>query len=140
MRPTPARHVRFTRDGGLQFGWSGDNTPNARRRGDASAPDGRYDTLVHMQKPSLPDARWELAVPNGTYRVHLVSGDPQNIDSVYRIDAEAALVLQGTPSSAVRWFDGSTTVAVSDGRLTLSNAPGSANNKVCFIDVTLVTP
>ena len=128
------------RDSGLQFGWSGDNTANARRRGDASSPDPRYDTLLHMQKPSLPDARWDLAVPNGTYRVHLVSGDPQNIDSVYRINAEAALVLQGTPTSSVRWFDGSATVAVSDGKLTLSNAAGSANNKVCFVDVTLVTP
>jgi hypothetical protein len=44
------------RDGGLAFGWSGDNGPNARRRDAPDAPDARFDTLLHMQKPSLPDA------------------------------------------------------------------------------------
>jgi hypothetical protein len=35
----------------------------------------------------------------------------------------------------VKWFDGTKTVTVSDGRLTLTNAAGSANNKICFDDL-----
>jgi hypothetical protein len=93
-----------------------------------------------MQKPSLPNAAWEITVPAGVYRVHIVSGDPQNIDSVYQIDAEGARVVTGTPSSAIRWFDGVANATVTDGRLTVSNASGSSNNKICFVDLTLVTP
>ncbi|HEX7842741.1 MAG TPA: choice-of-anchor D domain-containing protein [Kofleriaceae bacterium] len=128
------------RPGGLSYGWSGDNRDNARQRNDATSPDPRFDTLLHMQKPSLPDASWELAVPNGTYQVRLVAGDPQTIDSVYQINAEGVLVVSGTPSSTTHWFTGTSTVVVSDGRLTLKNAAGATNNKVCFIDVMLQTP
>jgi hypothetical protein len=48
---------------------------------------------------------------------------------------EGVLVVNGTPTSAQRWIEGSTTVAVSDGRLTISNAASAANNKICFIDI-----
>src|SRR5262249_31689464 len=41
---------------GLSYGWSGDSRAHARERGSAMSPDKRYDTLIHMQKPSLPDA------------------------------------------------------------------------------------
>src|SRR5204863_3129994 len=46
----------------------------------------------------------------------------------------------GTPTSTVGWFDGTKTVTVADGRLTLSNAAGSSNNKVAFIEITSAHP
>jgi hypothetical protein len=79
---------------------------------------------------------WELAVPNGTYSVKVVAGDPSYFDSVYKINAEAVTIVNGTPSSGTRWFEGTASVTVSDGRLTLSNASGSSNNKLCFVEVT----
>ena len=79
---------------------------------------------------------WEIALPNGSYTVRLVSGDPSYYDSVYRVAADGVLVVSGTPTSASRWVEGLATVTVSDGRLTLTNASGSSNNKICFVEIT----
>jgi hypothetical protein len=59
-------------------------------------------TLVHMQEQVLSDAVWELAVPNGNHTVRVAAGDPDRVNSV----------------------------RVTDGRLTISNAPGASNNKI----------
>jgi hypothetical protein len=89
-----------------------------------------------MQRPANPNAIWEIGLPNGTYRVRLVAGDASYYDSVYRINAEGVLVVNGTPTTSARWVEGTATVTVSDGRLTLTSAAGSSNNKLCFIEIT----
>jgi hypothetical protein len=99
------------------------------------SPDQRYDTLNHMQKPSNPDAVWEIEVPCGLYRVSLVAGDPNYIDSVYEIEVEGETAIDGKPSWEERWFAGTVTVPVSDGRLTVSNGRAGKNNKISFIDI-----
>src|SRR5262249_59024939 len=93
--------------GGLIYGWNQDNTANARNRNAPNSPDELHDSLNHLQKPNNPNASWEIAVPNGTYSVHLISGDPSNIDSVYKINAGGTLsggtisgglsIITGTP-------------------------------------------
>jgi hypothetical protein len=93
--------------------------------------------LNHLQKSG--GARiWEIAVPNGTYSVFAVSGDPDYIDSVFRLNVEGVLTVSGTPTSATHWFSGTSTVTVSDGRLTVSNGTGASNDKICFIEITSV--
>jgi hypothetical protein len=128
--------VYGNRGGGLTYGWNLDNTVNARDRDAANSPDERYDSLNHLQKPDNPNAFWELAVPNGTYSVRLVAGDPGNFDSVYRVLVEGVLAIDGTPTGSTLWFEGTVPVLVADGRLTVSNAAGGSNNKINFIDVT----
>jgi hypothetical protein len=81
-----------------------------------------------------------MAVPNGSYQVLVVAGDAGQFDSVYRINVEGVPTVSGTPNSSTRWFSGSSTVTVSDGRLTVSNGPGAIDNKICFIDVASVAP
>jgi uncharacterized repeat protein (TIGR03806 family) len=126
------------RGNGFTYGWNAafDET---RYRGNAASPDLRYDTFDHMQKPSNPNAVWEIAVPNGNYEVRIVSGDPDNIDSIFKINVEGVLIVNGVPSATPflsHWVDsGYRDVTVSDGRLTVSNAPGSSNNKICFIEI-----
>jgi hypothetical protein len=44
--------------------------------------------------------------------------------------------VSGTPTTSSRWVDATANVTVSDGRLTISNGAGAANNKICFIEVT----
>lgn len=122
------------RGNGLSYGWNA-ATNETRDRDLAASPDQRFDTLDHMQKPSNPDARWEIAVPSGTYQVRIVAGDPGFFDSVFRIAAESTLVVNGTPTTATRWIEGTANVTVSDGRLTISNAAGAANNKLCFVEI-----
>jgi glucose/arabinose dehydrogenase len=125
------------RGGGLTFGWNIDNRAHARNRNLSASPDERYDTLNHMQKPGGATS-WSLAVPNGSYAVRLVAGDTLAIDSIYRLNVESTLAINGTPSSTKRWFDNTIIVNVADGLLTLSNASGSSNNKISFMEINQV--
>jgi hypothetical protein len=129
--------VYGNRGNGFTYGWNTSNTSFTRDRDSSRSPDQRYDTLNHMQKSG--GARlWEIAVPNGTYDVFVVAGDADHNDSVFKINVEGVLTVNGTPTSSARWISGRKTVTVSDGRLTVSNATGSKNNKICFIDITSV--
>lgn len=123
------------RSNGLTYGWNAVNTAWTRDRDSGLSPDQRYDTLNHMQKAG--DLRWEIAVPSaGQYQVRVVAGDAAYLDSVYRINVEGTLAVSGTPSTSQRWFEGSKTVTVTDGRLTISNASGALNNKLAFVEIT----
>lgn len=126
------------RGGGRTFGWNIDNTVSARDRDAGNSPDERYDSFNHMQKPENPNAVWEVAVPNGTYLVRVVSGDASNFDSNFQVNVEGVLTVSGQATTEARWVEGSARVTVTDGRLTVSNAAGASNNKVCFIDVDKV--
>ncbi|HTL30974.1 MAG TPA: fibronectin type III domain-containing protein [Tepidisphaeraceae bacterium] len=116
---------------GLTYGWNTSNSSNTRDRNSSRSKDQRYDTLAIM-----PSTRtWGIAVPNGTYSVHIVSGDASYTDSVYKISAEGSTVVSGTPTSTNHWIEGTKTVTVSDGKLSIATAGGS-NNKIDFIDIT----
>jgi len=123
-----------SRGSGRAFGWNVDNTANARDRNAPASPDQRYDTLTHMQKAGGATV-WEIAVPVGTYIVHVVAGDPAHTDSTYRITVEGLTAVSGPPSVANRWLEGTVRVLVTDGRLTVANGAGAVNNKLNMIDV-----
>ena len=131
------------RGNGLSYGWNKDNSGNARNRNQtdkALAPDERYDTFNHLQKPDGPWF-WEIALSNGTYLVHIVAGEPNNFDSTMRIKAEDVLVVNGAPNTtAERFREGTTLVTVADGRLTVapSEADGAVNAKIAFMEITAV--
>jgi len=139
--PVPAGYLKDdgaaygARGNGYAYGWNAAAT-NTRDRNAANSPDQRYDTLNHMQMSPNPNAAWEIAVPNGTYMVRIIAGDPSFINSVYRVAAEGVLTVSGTPTTSTRWFEGTQTVTVTDGRLTVTNATGAQNNKICFIEIT----
>ena len=116
---------------GCSFGWDADNTGSARVRG--VDPDPRRDTLNHMQYGS--ERTWEVEVPNGTYEVSIVAGDASYNDSVYGIEAEGVLVVEGTPTETERFFTGSATIQVQDGRLSVQSAASAHNNKVCYLEI-----
>jgi hypothetical protein len=135
----------YLKDGGLAFGdrgngqsygWNADNTAQMRDRNSSASPDQRYDTLAYMQRPANPDAVWEIAVPNGSYSVRLIAGDPSYFDIPYKVNVEGVLTVNGTSSSASRWVEGTATVVVSDGRLTIRSAAGATANKICFVEIT----
>ena len=69
---------------GLTYGWDASNSANTRDKNSGSSRDQRYDTLNHMQKSG--NRTWEMAVPNGSYDVHIVSGDAGYYDSAFRIE------------------------------------------------------
>ena len=125
-----------SRGNGQTYGWNADNTAQTRDRNAANSADQSYDTLTHLQKAGNPDAVWEIAVPNGTYVVRVVAGDASNFDSVFRTTVEGVLTVTGTPTSANRWIEGTSTVTVTDGRLTIRSGAGASNNKICFVEIT----
>lgn len=123
---------------GFSYGWDADNSANARDRNSANSPNQWYDTLTHSQRPPAGTV-WEIALPNGAYKVYGVAGDPDNFDSVYDVLAEGVSFIKGTPTSAQRFIAGTATVSVTDGKLTITNGPTASNNKIAFIDVFTAT-
>jgi hypothetical protein len=120
---------------GLTYGWNYTNS-NARERN--AIADQRYDTLAQMQYRGV-NYKWEIAVPSGTYKVHLVAGDPSYTNSMYKITAEGKLIAFAIPTSTKKFVEATTNVTVTDGRLTIGNAPDAINNKISYIDVTSAT-
>ncbi|MDZ4402139.1 PA14 domain-containing protein [Prosthecobacter sp.] len=141
--PVPEGYIADTgsiyglRDNGFSYGWDVDNTAFARDRNNAASPDQRYDTLNHMKHTDAPAPRsWQIELPNGTYSVHLVAGDPTTTDSNHVVTAEGNVILTGTPSTTSRYIEATSTVTISDGTLSLAQGAGGTNTKLCYIDIT----
>ena len=129
--------VYGSRGNGLTYGWAVAN-PYAVDRNSSLSKDQRYDTVAYFQKTNTP-AVWEVAVPNGSYQVHIVSGDPSWTGDTQRVNVEGALAVNFTTNSTTRWVEGTVTATVTDGRLTVTPASGAVNAKIDYIDITPVT-
>jgi hypothetical protein len=123
------------RGNGFSYGWDVDNSANTHVRHVNSDP--RYDTLIYMQKPNGGRV-WEMAVPDGLYDIHLVSGDPSFVDSVYQVAVNGVLATSGGINSAHPYQEAWRQVTVTDGLLVLTNADGSQNNKINFIEINWI--
>jgi hypothetical protein len=125
--------VFAARGNGYSYGWNIQND-DSRDRNAATSPDELHDTLIYMQK--YAPHTWELAVPNGSYEVTLLLGDPSY--SVFN-----SIILEGVThldSDGANRFDTRTfTVTVSDGRLTLApvlpTSTHASNPELCCIEV-----
>ena len=135
---------------GYSYGWSMDISEFMRDRSQSAdgfgspnalpAPDHRYEVMAcfdhyKMKQPAF----WEIAVPNGKYKVHAVMGDPMTFDSVFALDVEGVLTVDAIPDTKKRWAEGTKIVSVKDGRLTLKNHATASNNKICFIEIEEAT-
>jgi hypothetical protein len=129
--------VFANRGNGFSYGWDVDNTVNARQRNSVNSYDVRYDTFNHLQKPA-GGTTWEIAIPNGTYQVRIVSGDADFIDGNFQLNAEGVLIVSGAQTTTARWVEGVGIVTVNDGRLTVSNGAGAANSKIAFIEISTI--
>ena len=151
---------------GQRFGWvrAGSNTPldlsvggtagNGRLRSCADlAP--RMRSLMHMQGDDPAnfngtpiEGAWEIAVPDGRYRVKAGVGDPTaGVDAeIDVINAEGQRVVGPNsvpahtaggpaPCLATNQAEGEAAVTVADGRLTL-DAAGGTNTKILYVDIT----
>ncbi|OAI52842.1 hypothetical protein AYO44_16410 [Planctomycetaceae bacterium SCGC AG-212-F19] len=129
------------RGNALSYGWSADNSVNARDRNAGNSPDELHDSLIHMQTPSTGAMTytWSIAVPNGTYTVHVGVGDPAYADIVSKLTVNGILTINGTTSSSHHWLEGTTTLTVSNGLLTVAEQAG-AYDKIDFIDITQGSP
>jgi hypothetical protein len=148
------------------YGWEDDTLPltsdgssnaslvgNGRQRNSSISPDSRYDTLLQMQQATdqyggvTTIGRWEAQLANGVYKVTVGVGDANASNSVYVLTAERGTYGQSqlvnfTPSgttAATLFKTTTTTVSVSDGKLTIDPDDGGSNDKIDFIDVVPAT-
>ncbi len=118
------------RGNGYSYGWASANVTAVDRNSSASA-DQRYDTMVNLPAGGA----WEIALPNGQYSVKLVCGDAGSTGT-YKVNIETVPVVDAQTSNLKRWIEQSIAVVVSDGRLTISGAPGCSRAKICFVEIT----
>jgi len=123
------------RENGWSYGWDKNLRSDARDRNSGNAPDQRYDTINHLQKGA--PAVWEIQLPNGSYNLFMVWGDPSYTDQTDHVDAEG-VILPDPDDQAGSGFDFdefNVTVEVTDGRLTITTAEGADNAKICFLEI-----
>jgi hypothetical protein len=127
------------RGNGFAYGWLAGGGPAANphaidRNEHELSPDGRHDTHVLMQSAEAEYA-WEIDVPRGPYQVRVVMGDPLSTDALYRVNVEGETVVDGAPTALDPFVEGTATVRVPDGKLTISAASGARNNAIAFVQV-----
>ncbi len=123
------------RGNGQSYGWNRNLTGSHRLRAVDSRPE--YDSLAQLQQGGSNDS-WSIALPNGTYSVIAVAGDPSFFDSTYHLLGEGQDLVQGPPGDLARWVDGRAVVEVTDGRLDITNGAQGVNNKLCFLEIRRV--
>jgi len=123
-------------DSGWNYGWDQNIRSGARDRNSGNAPDQRYDTINHLQQAG-GDKIWEIELPNGTYNLFLVCGDPSYTDQTNNFDVEGVLLEDpdGTAGTGFDFDEFNVTVEVTDGRLTIQPGAGADNCKIAFVDI-----
>lgn len=134
-----------SREDGLSFGWNRNETANGFDRDAANSPDELHDSFHNMHGPGANNAFWKIAVPNGTYSVHLIAGDPTDTSSLYRINVGnsstgGTSAINGRATAAKPWLENTVNVTITSGMLFVSNGSGTSNNKLDAIDITPVAP
>jgi hypothetical protein len=123
------------RGNGFSYGWDAVDTKYVKLKKTKIAPDLRYNTYATMYIGKHKGGHtWSIALPNGTYSLHLVVGDGSS-GWRSRIEANGVEIINGRSTHLARWLDNTATVTVSDGVLALSNGPKIHSSKLAFIDI-----
>jgi hypothetical protein len=131
------------RGDGYTYGWLTDNTEYARNRSEDDHP--LWGTLNHLDYDG-GHFTWEIAVPDGEYMVSIGCGDPRNYGQSHTILAEGEVVVSGTEVQDDNYLtnrlEDSTTVTVSDGRLSVQSGMDLDGNsgKICWITIRGTEP
>jgi len=56
--------------------------------------------------------------------VHVVAGDPNKTNSIYKDQRHGVCVVNGTPTNSNRWIEGNVSITVTTGFITVTNATG----------------
>ena len=126
------------RGNGYSYGWNVSHTS----RTFAYSPLPGYESIWGAQWSlirMLPgnSTKWEIALANGTYDVFIVVAGYQCQGSLQQIAVEGTLVVDDvTGWDYDTYAGGAATVAVSDGRLTVTNGPSAPLNCIDYIQIS----
>lgn len=117
----------------LGYGWTQPPASFGNRdRNNPASPDQAYDTLIHIK----PEAVWEMAINNGSYRVTICLGDPSYPTGTPNAQAEGHTIISGqTLSTSNRWIEENADIQVTDGRLTITYTGSTDPARICWIKV-----
>ncbi|HEX3150803.1 MAG TPA: fibronectin type III domain-containing protein [Gemmataceae bacterium] len=127
------------RSANLKFGWTRNDQAWGINRNASNSPDELHDSFHDMRAGTVG---WHIAVPNGTYRVHLIAGDPMTTSGPYRLNVGPTstttnAAIRGNATAAQPWVENNIEVTVTTGVLWIRNA-GGVSNRVAAIVVTQV--
>jgi len=113
-----------------QYGWSVSETGQVADRGKNS------NQLLDTSIGFLSGAKWEMAVPNGTYSVKVSIGDASK-KTTNTIRVEGTSAYSATVLNANAFSNKTVSVTVSDGRLTID--AGSAGSSLTYLNYVEIT-
>lgn len=117
---------------GQTYGWSVSETSNATDRNLNSSQ--LFDTNIAIKS----GAKWEFAVPSGTYSVLVAVGDGL-VSTTNTIRLEGTTVFSAVKQAAKVFSTKTVTVAVSDGKLTLDAGSGAdLATRINYIEISKV--
>jgi len=131
------------RANGHSYGWTDttanynplDNSSSINDRNSSLSADQRYDTGVWMDQGVNHD--WKIALPNGTYHVHLVAGDANYSNTVIDVTANGTSMINGTEGTGVHWLEGTHDVTVSNGFLVLAAVTSvTYQSELSYLDIS----
>ena len=127
--------ARFdTRANGITYGWNRDKTDQAVYN--KSVDDKpRNDSHISMNRGDS----WSVQVPNGWYNVYALMGDSRTLGGNYRLRAEGNLIVNGKPYTGFPFIEGTGTVHVTDGRLTIASDSRAQSNRLASVSVKRTT-
>jgi YD repeat-containing protein len=125
------------------YGWQADEETGTAQRNILDLP--AWDTIDALQTDGQADGVWQYALPNGTYPVVIVLGDAANYNLTNNVSINGVVFDDpnpydpaADPGYAQGKFTGfSATVAVVDGNLTITTAPGALNENIAFAEIDL---
>ena len=133
------------------YGWVNSSTQAAtantagtyNRTSPTTAPFDQIGTRTGIMLPT--NRRWEYALPNGVYDVHVVAADSTNPAMVNNLTVEGFQLHDNDYSTDFTLKDNGfdeyyARVTVADGRLTLAAGPGSVIPRLAYIEINSFTP
>lgn len=113
------------------YGWLVNPNPSSRDRNNSLSPNQAYDTFLIIG----PSGKWELDVPEGDYSVTICVGDPSYSGGLNIIQAESIDVINASLSKSPGWVEKTATIAVSDGKLTITFVGTNPSASFCWLKV-----
>jgi len=121
----------YERDNGLPFdakrgfGWTQDISSNNRRR--SVYPESIRDTFLFTRD----FAKWECELPNGRWLATVCNGDSGHEQTGHHVSFEGKVAVKNVPTAAGHFSEKTTTVVVTDGRLTMELGPQLSGSNTC---------
>jgi hypothetical protein len=122
----------FSNHGAFSYGWNVNSTDAAQDKNKNADP--LFDGSIGFKS----GAKWEIAVPNGTYQVMLAIGDAA-VATTNTLHVEGVAAAVGLKVAANKFVNKTVLATVRDGRLTIdANGSAGLSTRINYLKITKV--